>query len=163
MENLEIDEKYLESLGDGQLHLLINYYNNIIKELKFKKEQEEAKYRKEWQELIDKYKREYLKPRIKLLFLTVNKKNEIRERARQDIKGIYVDKERLSDIKNEIEIAWQKIDMINKEIDERKKIKCRAVDAKLFVKSEQVITNPLDTVVTTTIPTQERFLRTKKR
>ncbi len=74
MENLEIDEKYLESLGDGELHLLINYYSNLIKELKFEKEQEEAKYRKEWQELIDKYEREYLKPRIKLLFLTVNKK-----------------------------------------------------------------------------------------
>lgn len=29
--------------------------------------------------------------------------------------------------------------------------------------SKQVITNPLDTVVTTSIPTQERFSRTKKR
>lgn len=163
MEKLEINEEYLNSLDDGKLDLLINYYRNIIKKLKFEKEQEEAKYRKEWQELIDKYEREYLKSRIKILFFTVNKKNELREKARQDIKGIYVDKDRLLNIKNEIEISFQKIDMINKIIEERKKIKCIEVDEKLFVKSKQVITNPLDTVVTTSIPTQERFSRTKKR
>ena len=133
MEKLEINEEYLNSLDDGKLDLLINYYRNIIKKLKFEKEQEEVKYRKEWQELIDKYEREYLKSRIKILFFTVNKKNELREKARQDIKGIYVDKDRLLNIKNEIEISFQKIDMINKIIEERKKIKCIEVDEKLII------------------------------